>query len=112
MKQTSTLGGLHIEMAVWNAFGDYLEISGWTTAFVQAEVAFSGTANSLLTRTRHAHQVTLLALCTLQEEAFKHINGSYDCDDDLKETWRQSMIEYFQCFSNWDTIFRMELIVT
>ena len=69
-----------------------MESSGWTTAFVQ-EVAFSGTTNSLLTRTKHAHQVTLLALCMLQEEAFKHINGSYDCDDDLKETWRQSMIE-------------------
>ena len=91
MKQTSTLGSLHIKIAVWNTFGDYLESSGWTTAFVQ-EVAFSGTANSLLTRTRHT-QVTLLALCMLQEEAFKHINGSYDCDDDLKETWRQRMIE-------------------
>ena len=52
-----------------------MESSGWTTAFVQGEVAFSGTANSLLTRTKHAHQVTLLALCMLQEEAFKHING-------------------------------------
>ena len=78
-------------MALWNTFGDYLENSGRTTALVQAEVATSGTANSFLkashlTRTRHAHQFTLLALCMLQEEAFKLINGSTDCDNDLKET--------------------------
>ena len=86
-------------MALWNTFGYYLENSGWTTAVVQAEVASTGTANSFLTRTSHALQVTLLALFVLQEEAFKHINGSNDCDDNLKETWRQSMIEKFQCFS-------------
>ena len=32
------LGGLHMEMASWNTFGDYLENSAWTTALVQAEV--------------------------------------------------------------------------
>ena len=96
---TSTLCGQHIELALWNTFGYYLENSGWTTAVVQAEVASTGTANSFLTRTSHALQVTLLALFILQEEAFKHINGSNDCNDNLKETWRQSMIENFQCFS-------------
>ena len=61
------LGGLHTEMALWNTLGDVLEGSGWTAALTQADVASSGTADSYLkathlTRTRHAHQVTLLTL--------------------------------------------------
>ena len=31
-KHVVMMGGLHIEMAMWNTFGDYLEGSGWTTA--------------------------------------------------------------------------------
>ena len=65
-------GGLHIEMALWNTLGDVLEASGWTTALSEAEMARSGTADSFLkashlTRTRHAHQVTLLSIVCLQE---------------------------------------------
>ena len=71
------MGGLHIEMALWNILGDVLEASGWTDALTEAEVASSGIADSFLkvahlTRTRHAHQVTLLTLQKLQKEAFKH----------------------------------------
>ena len=36
-------GGLHVEMAMWTTFGDYLEASGWTTALNQAGIASSGT---------------------------------------------------------------------
>ena len=45
------LGGLHIEMAVWNTLGDYLEDSGWTAALTQAGIASSGTADSFLKAT-------------------------------------------------------------
>ena len=74
-KHVIMMGGLHIEMAMWNTFGDYLEGSGWTTALTQANVASSGTADSFLnashlTRTRHGHQVSLLALHKLQDDAF------------------------------------------
>jgi hypothetical protein len=60
------LGGLHTEMALWNTLGDLLDGSGWTAALTDAEVASTGTNESFLkaahlTRTRHAHQVTLLA---------------------------------------------------
>ena len=69
------LGGLHTEMALWNTLGDVLESSGWTAALAEAEVTSSDTAASFLkvthlTRTRHAHQITLLALKKLQHEAF------------------------------------------
>ena len=69
------MGGLHLEMALWNTLGDVLEDSGWTTALTEAEAASSGTADSFLkvahlTRTRHAHQITLLTLNKLQKEDF------------------------------------------
>ena len=70
------LGGLHTEMALWNTLGDLLEGSGWTTALTESDVASSGVAASFLkaahlTRTRHAHQVTVLTLHNLQQEAFR-----------------------------------------
>ena len=68
-------GDLHIEMTMWRLYGDYLETSGWTNALTEAGIASSGTADSLLrvshlTRTRHADQVTALALAKLQDDAF------------------------------------------
>jgi hypothetical protein len=70
------LSGLHMEMALWSTLGDPLLSSGWTAALTEAEVASSGITDSFLkaahlTRTRHAHQVTLLALHNLQQEAFR-----------------------------------------
>ena len=69
------MGGLHIEKALWNTVGDLLDGSGWTTALTESEVASSGTADSFLkvshiTRTRHAHQVTVCVLQKLLNEAF------------------------------------------
>ena len=54
-----------------------MEASGWTDALTEGEVASSGIADSFLkvahlTRTRHAHNVTLLTLQKLQKEAFIH----------------------------------------
>ena len=59
-KFIAMFGGLHIEMAMWKTYGDYLEGSGWTTALTVAEIAPTGTADSFLkasylTKTRHAH---------------------------------------------------------
>ena len=47
-KFIAMFGGLHIEMAVWKTFGDYLEESGWTTALVQGGIATTRTAESFL----------------------------------------------------------------
>ena len=75
------LGGFPTEMALWKVLGDLLEGSGWTSAPSEAEVTSAGTAQSMLntahlTRTRHAHQVTLLTLRILQREAFLSCIGS------------------------------------
>ena len=46
VKHVVMMGGLHIEMAMWSTFGDYLEGSGWAAALTQAGVASSGTVDS------------------------------------------------------------------
>lgn len=105
-------GGLHIEMAMWKTFGDYLDGSGWTDVLTQAGIASSGTADSFLkalhvTRTRHAHQVTALALAQLQHDAFVNTEGSHD--GDAREVWREDMIKKSPTFQYWDTILNMEI---
>ena len=74
-------GGLHIEMALLNTVGDYLEGCGWTSVLTQAGITSTGTADSFiwvthLTRTRHAHQVTALDLGKLQEDAYRQTGKS------------------------------------
>ena len=64
------LGGLHIEITARKALGKWLDSSGWIAALVQDDIATPGKADYLLkashvSRTRHAHQVTAAALCTL-----------------------------------------------
>ena len=82
-KYVAMFGSLHIEMAVWNTYGNYFEASGWTTALAQAGIASYCTADSFLkathlTRTRLAHEVSALALTKLQQTAFFHTEGSHD----------------------------------
>ena len=60
--------GLHIEMTILKVLGDLLEGRGWTAALVQADIASTGAADSLLkashvTRPRNDDQVTACALC-------------------------------------------------
>lgn len=55
--------------------GNWLEDSGWTSALVQANIASTGTADSLIkashvTKTRHAHQVTAVSVHTLLHRAY------------------------------------------
>ena len=88
------LGGLHTEMALWHTLGDILEGSGWTTALTEAGGAHSGKADSFLraahlTRTRHAHQVTLLNLRNLQKEAF--MLSELPRDFEFATAWRNDM---------------------
>jgi len=89
-------GGLHIEMALWKTYGDYLQGSGWTSALTQAGVASSGTVDSFLkashlTRTRRAHQITALALAKLQQDAFLRTEGPHT--NEAKEIWRKAMVK-------------------
>ncbi len=105
------LGGLHTEMALWSTLGDILEDSGWSTALIEAEVASSGTADCFLkvphlTRTRHAHQLTLLTLQKLQQEAFMKFEGGTSAED-----WRKDMLKRSPTFMFWDLIMRYETLI-
>ena len=108
-KYVIMFGGLHLEM---NTFGDYLEESGWTTALSLAGIASTGTTDSFLiaahfTRTRHAHQVSCLALSKLQQDAFLQceLEGPH-----AKEMWRQEVIIKSPTFQFWNTILRIEIL--
>ena len=108
------IGGLHTEMALWNTLGDVLEGSGWAAALTQADVASSGTADSYLkatrlTRTRHAHQVTLLTLHKLRKEAFMLTDGSND--EEYVKAWRDNMQKNSPTFMYWDLIMRYETLI-
>lgn len=111
------LGGLHIEMALWNICGDLLEDSGWTTVIADSGVASAGTADSFLkvshlTRTRHAHQVTALALANLQQEAFSLSNPEcQDLDEEAFRTWKTAMVQKSPTFQFWELILQLERLI-
>jgi len=59
----------------------YLDGSGWTSAFVQADIASTGTADSFIkvshvTRTRHAHQATAATLYALLKATYDEYTSS------------------------------------
>ena len=106
-------GGIHLEMSLWNMLGDYLAECGWTVAFSQARIASYGVADDLLnashlTKTQHAHQITIAALYQLQREAYALSDESLTS---TFEEWRQNMIEKIHTFQSWDTTLRIEKLV-
>ena len=110
-------GGLHIEMALWSTIGEILDSSGWTTALCDAGVASPGIADSFLkashlTRTRHAHQVTLIALSRLQRDAWQNFISSCSESDQVSfKAWREDMISKSPTFRFWDIILNFEMMV-
>ena len=82
----------------------YLEASGWITALTEAGIAPSGIIlkASHLTRTRHAHQVSALALTTLQRDAFLGMVTEKPHYAQTKDDWRQDMITKCPTFMYWD----------
>ena len=82
--------------------------SGWTTPLTEAGIATSGTADSFLsanhlTRTRHAHQVTVATLSKLQ-----HLSFSLTNTEESFEAWR---VRQYPTFQFWDTVLRVELLI-
>ena len=107
------LGGLHTEMALWNTLGDVLEGSVDSSPHT-GRIASSGTADSYLkathlTRTRHAHKVTLVTLHKLRKEAFMLTVGSND--EESVKAWRNNMQKNSPTFMYWDLIMRYETLI-
>ncbi len=111
-KHVVMFGGLHIEMALWSTLGDFLDSSGWTAALCEAGIATSGTADSFLhashlMRTRHSHQVTLLALSNLQHEAWQKASQ----EGESFEAWKQRMTSKSPTFKYWEIVRQFEILV-
>ena len=84
---------------------------------IEAGVSSSGTADSFLrashlTKTRRVHQVTLLALCKLQHDAWQNFCSSGSESDEVSfETWRNSMILKSPTFLFLNIITEFEMMV-
>ena len=108
-------GGLHLEKGLWIALGDLLASSGWTDGLVDVDVATSGTADSLIKcthimRTRHAHQLTVLALSALQKNAYDLLSKDSSFHDSF-DKWRVKMIKKSPTFLYWDMVLPIEVLV-
>lgn len=108
------MGGLHLEMVLRNTMGDVLECCGWISSLTEAEVASNSTDDSMLkathlTRTRYAHQVTLLALLILQREAL--LLSSWSTGEEPAAAWQTEMVKKSPTFMLWDLIMRYETLI-
>ena len=102
-------------MALWSTVADLLESSGWTTVLTEAEVASSGVAESFrkashLTRTRHAHQVTLLTLSNVKQDAYSHSAGDV-YEPPSMTTWESEMCKRSPTFLFWEMIMSYETLI-
>ena len=61
------------------------------------------------TRTRHAHQISVLSLAKLQNDPFLKCDVLHD--DTTEEIWQKNMIKKSPTFQYWDTVLNMEIIV-
>lgn len=83
-----------------------------TTALTESEVASSGTTDSFLnvahiTRTRHAHQVTVLVLQRLLNEAFNQRSNV----DEIFSNWLEQMCTKSPTFKFWHMIAHYEILI-
>ena len=73
------MGGLHIEIAMDNMMGKWLDGSGWVEMIAKSGVSTTGRSEALLKgshvkRTRYAHEVSFAALSILRYYAFNLIS--------------------------------------
>ena len=104
------MGDLHIEMAFESTIGDWLEGSGWTEIYENANISTSGRIDSFLKsshvkRTRYAHQVTLKVLLEMERDAFKRSGF------DTYEDWRASRIEESATALYWFTVIDLQAML-
>ncbi len=110
------LGGLHIEMTVLKCLGDWLNESGWTNALVQAKITSPGKADSFLkashvTRTRHAHQVTVSCLYILLVNAYTKYTEQQEQDVLSMDDWLAMRIQQSPTVQFWYMPLNIELLL-
>ena len=90
------LGGLHEEMASWKMLGRWLTGTGWAETVCSAGVVTQGVAESLLTashlsRTRPAHQVTIIPLYILMCREYQEYASATGKNETVKTSheWKE-----------------------
>jgi hypothetical protein len=110
------MGGLHIEMAMLNVIGDFLDGSGWVHVMTSANVTTEGRAFGLqkgshTSRAQWAHQVTAAALYVLLRRSYDayHIMtpDSETLDFDM---WCKHMASDHPQFYYWHKVLQLELL--
>ena len=115
-KYVVLLGGLHIEMALLSAMGDWLNGSGWVAVMATANVTTEGRADALqkgshTSRAQWAHQVTAAALYILQKRAYAVYQDESSSENTLTfEDWNQQMGAAHPQFEYWYKVFNLELL--
>ena len=110
-KYVVMMGGLHIEMALLNAMGHWLNGSGWVAVMTTANVTTEGRADALqkgsyTSRAQWAHQVTAAAVYILQKRAYTTYQEDSTTTDMLTfDDWRQQMNEAHPQFAYWNKVF-------
>lgn len=106
------LGGLHLELASFKCIGSWLKGSEWDELLADAEIASIGTAESFLkcahiTKTRHAHQISVAVLSILIERAY-HKDSMNDIFKGDLESWTQSQCLKHPTFNYWNITLKFE----
>ena len=106
------LGPLHSEMLIEKLLGDWVRDSGWVEMLVDADVTSPGRADALVkgahvTRTRYAHQVTVLSLSILRKDAYTRYVAV--CEENGTEllsfkTWCIQQSNKVPQFKYWQTV--------
>ena len=102
---------LHIEMALMNAIGNWIQGSGWVEAFVQANITTTGRIDSFLNgskvkRTRYVHQLSLAVLIKLAHNAFNDQSKFNNYID-----WRNHIIQENANASYWFQLIQLEMLL-
>ena len=102
---------LHIEMALMNAIGNWIQGSGWVEAFVQANITTAGRIDSFLNdskvkRTRYTHQLSLAVLIKLSHNAFDDQSEFNNYID-----WRNHLMEENANASYWCQLIQLETLL-
>ena len=117
-KYVFLMGGLHIEMALLNVLGDWLEGSGWAAIMASANVTTEGRADVLqsgshTSRAQWAHQVSAAALFCLQSQAFTAYKDNLEVDNITAKPfheWCADMESSHPQFFYWGKTLRLEVL--
>ena len=110
------MGGLHIEDKGQLMLRKFIRGSGWEWAMTTAEVFTAGRAASALDdhhikRTRYAHQISLVSLSLLKQEAYTVYCEEIQGPPEPFELWSKKRADDADMLKYWSQIIKLELIM-